>query len=378
VSDYLGLRASAIYVVDEGIGAYRYITSLGAPAKIKDLIRKDIPIDKSSVIGIAATQKQIITPSALQKFPELARQVAGLTMGNVKQMIYVPFVARGKVWAVLGGKLGRGFSLTRPIQQTLEAIGAQVAVGIENARRYETEKNIADTLQSALLEMPHKIEGIKFGSLYRSATEAAKVGGDFYELFELDRNRIGVIIGDVSGKGIEAATLTSLVKNTIKAYAFEDASPAVVIAKTNEIIRRASPDSSFVTVFFGTLDTKTRELVYCSGGHLPGLIKRTGSGVEVLCTNSPIVGAFADMAYCHDKIILEYDDTLVLYTDGVTEARFEGHCFEEERLISILNELTPTPVEEIPKVIFEQLETYTDGNLSDDVVLLAVVLDNQD
>ncbi|MCL5291307.1 MAG: SpoIIE family protein phosphatase [Actinobacteria bacterium] len=252
-------------------------------------------------------------------------------------------------------------------------VGASISLALENARLYAVERSIADTLQEALLTVPEHIPGIDFGYLYRSATEIAKVGGDFYDLFELEDGRVGIAVGDISGKGLEAATLTSLVKNAIKAYAYQEESPASIMAKTNDVVRRTSPQD-FVTVFFAILDTRSGVLKYCSAGHPPAILRRKTSETFPLLARSPVIGAFAGLKYVDDETILEKGDTLVLYTDGVTEAKCEGDLFGEERLVSFVRKLKPGPAREIPGRIFGKVMDCTDGKLSDDVALLVISL----
>lgn len=253
-------------------------------------------------------------------------------------------------------------------------LAASVSLALENAQVYSTEHQIAETLQEALLITPECISGIEFGHLYRSATESAKVGGDFYDIFELDDRMIGVMVGDVSGKGIGAATLTAMVKNAIKAHAYERCLPSSVMAKVNDMVLRSSPDDSFVTVFFALLDRKTGELIYCSAGHPPALLKRASGEVEMLSSSSPIIGAFENMQYRDGKQFLEKGDILVAYTDGLTEARCKFGLFGEERLAILLNGLRNESAASMPAAIINKIMECAEGVLVDDVALMAVGL----
>lgn len=255
-------------------------------------------------------------------------------------------------------------------------VGTAVSLAIENARLYETERAISNTLQEALLTIPEEIPGVGFGQLYRSATESAKVGGDFYDLIELEHDRVGILIGDVSGKGLEAATTTSFIKNTIKVYAYEDISPASVIAKANEAFRRTSTRAAFATVFFGVLDIKTGILSYCSAGHPPAILRKRTSEIVLLSTRSPFIGVFTGLNYVEQIEMLEKGDILFLYTDGATEARREGEFFGEHRLVKCLQECS-MPVKEVPKLVFDEIMSFTGGRLLDDIALLAVTLEHK-
>lgn len=251
-------------------------------------------------------------------------------------------------------------------------LAASVSLALENARLYEAERNIADTLQEALTTVPERIAGVIYSYLYRSATEVAKIGGDFYDIFEIEHGKIGIVIGDVSGSGIEAAALTAVVKNTIKAHAYENGTPASVMAKTNDLIVRVTPASIFVTVFFGVLETDTGKLTYCSAGHPPAIVKRREAGVELLTEQSPMIGAFSGLSYQDGKEILKEGDILILYTDGVIEARSDDELFGAERLAVFIENLMPAPSKEIPQAIFNQVIDFSDGKLLDDVALLSI------
>ncbi|MHB0980690.1 MAG: MASE3 domain-containing protein [Thermoleophilia bacterium] len=241
----------------------------------------------------------------------------------------------------------------------------------------ERFEHIADVLQEALLSVPPELPGVEFGHLYRSATQAARVGGDFYDIFALDDDRVAVVVGDVSGKGLAAATLTSRVKDTMRAYTFEGGSPAWVLERTNSILMRSTDVTSWVSVFLGILQVSTGRLVYCSAGHPPAAVRRTVTPAgahtsSLLETTSPIVGAFETAQFKDEEDVLGPGDVLLLYTDGVIEARRGRDLFGEERLLALLSELDGIATPSIPGRIFASVLAYTSGRLSDDIALVAV------
>lgn len=268
----------------------------------------------------------------------------------------------------------RSSSLTLVDSETdfARRLGTLMSFTFENAALYATQREIADTLQAALLTVPRRIPWIDFGFLYRSATTSAAVGGDFYDLFELDGNRVGIVLGDVSGKGVQAATLTSLVKNTIRALAYEDESPATVLGKTSTVILKATPASIFVTIMFCVLDTDSGRLDYCSAGHTRGIVRREGRDAELLEVGSPLAGAFPGTEFKDGKTVIEEGDLLVLYTDGVTEARQDGELFGEERLVEFVQRMEPVGPKKVPQMIFDEVMRYTGDKLSDDVAIVSV------
>jgi len=253
-------------------------------------------------------------------------------------------------------------------------LGTLLSLAFENAQLYSAQRQIADTLQTALLTPPREIPGLEFGYLYRSATAAASVGGDLYDLFELSEHCVGVLIGDVSGKGVEAATLAGLVKNTIRALTYENESPADVIAKANDIVFKATDSSIFVTLMLGILDTRTGKFVYCSAGHTRGIVKKRGGDVELLETQSPLTGAFSVVDFVNGETSIGKGDALVLYTDGVTESRRDGELLGENGLVALVEAFGTVPTGEIPAAIFEDVLDYSGGELADDIAIISVSL----
>lgn len=292
---------------------------------------------------------------------------------GIKSILAVPLLLRESVGILSFIFTSQQIDFTDAQVDFVNKLALSLSLALENARLYSSERNIANTLQAALLTVPPSISNLDFGYLYRPATEAARVGGDFFDLFETEQD-IGIIIGDVSGKGFEAATLGSLTKNGIKAYMFENGSPAKIMAKTNNIIIESSPATVFVSVFFGILNKRTGRLTYCNAGHPPPLLKRKTSKTETLTVNSPIIGAFSNLHFFDDEVALEKGELLILYTDGVIEARCEKEFFGEDRLIDLTEELFPAKANLIPQAIFNQVASCTGGKLTDDVAILAISL----
>ncbi len=146
----------------------------------------------------------------------------------------------------------------------------QVRTHRELEQSYEHEHRIAETLQTALLsKVPRQIDGFAFETAYRAALEEARVGGDFYDVFRIDENTLGIVIGDVSGKGLRAAVEVAAAKNTIRGRAYESTDPAVVMEKTNNTLLRELSPEDFITVFLGVLDSTSKMLHYANGGHPP-------------------------------------------------------------------------------------------------------------
>jgi serine phosphatase RsbU (regulator of sigma subunit) len=324
-------------------------------------------------LGVGIPSLGTIAPAVLAE-AEAARFVSKLDAElYVGSILAIPLLLREEsIGWVLFHYRSPGLKLGDSEKDFARRLGTLMSFTFENARLYATQREIADTLQAALLTVPGKIPGTDFGYLYRSATTSAAVGGDFYDVFELEGNRVGIVVGDVSGKGVQAATLTSLVKNTIRALAYEDESPAAVLGKTSAVIFRATPAEIFVTIMFCVLDTTSGRMTYCCAGHTRGIVKRAGGDTELLEVGSALAGAFPDVELADGETAVEEGDLLVLYTDGVTEARQDGELFGEERLVEFVRSMEPVRPKKVPQVIFNEVLRFARGKLSDDVAIVAV------
>ena len=248
-----------------------------------------------------------------------------------------------------------------------------LAFALDNAQLHEQQKSIAQKLQQTLLDIPEQMSGVQFGHLYRSATEEASVGGDFYDVFGAKKGRIAVLIGDVCGHGVEAARVATLVKDVVHAFAHEFHEPSVVLAKTNELLlEKQTP--GFVTLFLGALDAETGRFTYSSAGHPSALLRLKGGEVAPLATGSAPLGIFADYSWKESEIRLQRQELLLLYTDGAIEARQNGEFFGQEGLVTVLERWRETSPESLPAAILDEVMTFSGGVLTDDVALLALSL----
>ena len=243
----------------------------------------------------------------------------------------------------------------------------------------EQDKRISQALQAGMRNELQQVEGITAQAVYSSATEAAFVGGDFYDLIRLPDHRACVIMGDVSGKGVEAASVSAAVKTALGAYAWEGLAPARMVRSLNEFLLGFSRIETFATLFVGIVDLSAGTLRYCSAGHPPALLIHDGADeISTLDVQSGVVGAFHDMTYADGKVSLVPGDVLLLYTDGTTEARDpSGAFFGEEGLRDmVMRESDSTkPFDGFVDRLLGTLEAFTGQNLDDDVAMLALRID---
>ena len=249
-----------------------------------------------------------------------------------------------------------------------------LAVGAEESQQ---NKHISQALQSGMKNELQQVEGISAEGIYSSATADAFVGGDFYSMIKLPGRRACIIMGDVSGKGIEAASISSAVKTALSAYAWEGRTPARMVATLNEFLLGFSRVETFATLFVGIVDLATSSLTYCSAGHPPAILVSAQSGdAELLDVQSGVVGAFHDMEYKNGTVRLHEGDILLLYTDGTTEARSpEGAFFGETGLRDMIMNEVPRGFDSLLNRFLSTLDRYTGRRLDDDVAMVALRFD---
>ena len=299
---------------------------------------------------------------------------------DLAEAMVVPVAVNGE-WAgaLVFGRREPGSGFDELVKGFARRVSQAVSLAYGNMREFESEHRIAETLQESLLRLPERVPGVAHASLYNSSTLAARVGGDFFDLFALPDGRVGAIVGDVSGKGLEAAVLTSVIKDTIRAYAHECAAPAEVMAKANHVLCVSGRLPDFASAVYLTLDPQTGEYTYCCAGHPPIVAIRADGAAEPCDCGSPVIGAFPDVEFVEATGILGDGDSLVLYTDGITEARAgDGEFFGDARLLETLSGLSDHDVAQVAQALFERVASFADGRLADDIAVLTLALDRSE
>jgi sigma-B regulation protein RsbU (phosphoserine phosphatase) len=240
----------------------------------------------------------------------------------------------------------------------------------------QQELDIANIIQTSILKktFPAFPERKEF-EIYAKMLTAKEVGGDLYDFFLIDKYRLGIVIGDVSGKGIAAALLMAVCKTLLKATAFKGMPADSVLSEVNNIIVDESPPNMFVTVFFGVLDTRSGAFEYSNGGHNPPyLISAEGKVKQLDNIGGLMIGAFKDVQFESNVIMIKSGESLVFYTDGVTEAfNKEGEEFQESRLENVLEGKNSLNVNDLVQHVFDNVQSFSDGvEQSDDISCLAL------
>ncbi len=308
-----------------------------------------------------------------------------IASAHLGSLLCVPIRARDRPIGVvlLGRRKGRAvFSAGE--EKLLLAIATEGGVAYDRAllldervqrERLEEELSVGRRIQLSLLpaSSPHHA-GWEFAAVYRAARQ---VGGDFYDFIETPEapGTLGLIIGDVTGKGVPAALLMASTRAILRASSAGRPPPSVILERTNEQLLRDGRAGLFVTALYGSLDLITGDLVFASGGHDPPLwIRGDARQSRLLTTRGTLLGAFGAIRLEDRHIRLAPGDTLVLYTDGVTEARDRvGRLFGERRLRANLTANAAGSAEETAQAVLNAVSDFV-GNIppSDDLTLVVV------
>ncbi len=246
----------------------------------------------------------------------------------------------------------------------------QLLDAVEARKVLEKELEIAQKIQSAMLP---NIEDSNRYEVSALLVPAKDIGGDFYDFYQLDENWISFVIGDVSGKGIPAALFMSMSRILIKSFASHDRSTAHVITKVNNEIADRNKECMFVTIFMVMFNTTTGEMVYTNAGHNPPYIRRGDGSIEKLSDmHGPVVGAVEGIYYKESRNILNDNDAIILFTDGVTEARDKNQVlFNDNRLLEVIRANNFDDTETITNAIYSAVKNHESGTeQSDDITLL--------
>ena len=235
---------------------------------------------------------------------------------------------------------------------------------------------VASQVQTAVL--PAALPVTEHFDVHASMTPAREIGGDFYDFFSLDDDRMGLVIADVSDKGIPAALFTMVSRALLKAAARNHASPAKCLQEVNELVSQDNDACMFVTLFYAVLDLRDGRLVYSNGGHNPPRLVRAGEVQEVPATGDIALGIALDHEFHDSEIPLQIGDTLFLYTDGITEACNAAEDeFGEQRLDDLLHELSDDGAAGTVEAIVGAVEEFAAGVAQfDDMTCMALRLNS--
>ena len=410
-----------LVVVFGALSVYGTISGVeiqGAIFNVRDLGPMVGGLVGGPVVGIGAGIIGALYRSQLGGFTVVPCSIATILAGLLGGLIWwrngrkFPVLAVAVSFAVLmeGLHMLITLAICRPLEQALVVVSSValpmilanaagmfifgfIIVNLENERRMQAERDdllremerkntelaIAAEIQRSFL--PDAIAQIEHFDIAAKSVMAKEVGGDFFdvipfEVIHMGKDRLGILIADVSGKGIPAAIFMALSRIVVRVNAmWHQQQPAEAIRDANAIITADSKSGMFVTLFYGVLDARDRSLTYVNAGHNPPLVCRgADGGFSELPATGMAIGADQDAAYASGRIVLGPGDVMVLYTDGITEAEnVRQEMFGEERLREAILRSRTLPAAAIVGAILESVQTFAGDNpQSDDITLMVV------
>jgi len=255
-----------------------------------------------------------------------------------------------------------------------EELGGHLGVAIRVDRVFRQRSQVAEALQASLLptRLP-EVPGLEFAAAYIGATQFQEISGDFYDVFKAG-DGWGIAVGDVCGKGQDAAAMTAAARHAIRAFATVHDTPADVLAAANEVLVAEDYDDRFVTASLAFLRQRGRRVQVQLGscGHVGPAVVRADGRVEILEGHGLPLGLFSDTQPGRLELELNQGDVLFFYTDGVTEARSSDLAFFEDRLADALAAVAGHSASDIVRAVQELVTSFSAGELKDDVTILAV------
>lgn len=310
------------------------------------------------------TDEMLVESAADDRQLEMLREV------GFRSAIIVPMrLGRRTLGAMTMVTADSGRALTAADVELAEQIAARAAVAIENARLFSERSAIAHTLQQSLLpaRLP-EIPGYELASLYIPAVAGSEVGGDFYDVWQVDDAWL-LVIGDVVGKGIAAASLTSLVRNTLRVASDFLAGPAELLAYLDRTLKAQSARSLCTALCIRMGDGR---ITLAVGGH-PLPVRVGASGIVPVGEHGSLLGGFSDAEWHETAVTLEPGETLIAYTDGVTDAVGQaGERFGMARLSQALESARERPAGDLVASLTAALESFQEGDHADDIAVLAL------
>ncbi|MFL5766629.1 MAG: PAS domain S-box protein [Actinomycetota bacterium] len=341
----------------------RYPTDMSAPYGVPKVIRT----------GRAEVVSEIL-PSMLDEVgldDELRRIITDL---QLRSTMTVPLAARGRVFGAITlvwAESGRNY--TQDDLPLVEELAARAALAIDNARLFQERDHIAVALQRSLLppELP-TIPTVELAARYRASGAGNEVGGDFYDVFETGDGNWSLLIGDVCGKGPEAAALMGVARHTVRTASMQEHRPSRILSILNEGILRQSSDGRFCTVCYVRMHPREdgARLTVATGGHPLPLILRADGSVEQAGVPGTLIGVLEDPEITDLALELGPRDAMVLYTDGVTDEQNDEQEFGEHRLTKVIRSCAGKDAEEIARTIEQAVIDFAPGVPRDDIAIL--------
>jgi serine phosphatase RsbU (regulator of sigma subunit) len=285
----------------------------------------------------------------------------------------VPVALPNEVVASLGVFSFRpGDPISQETVEAATALAGQAALAIDNARLYQQQKQFADTMQRSLLPRSRPvIEGLEVGEVYEPSARV-DVGGDVYDFLALEDGRLAVVLGDVTGHGVDATADMAMAKFVFRSLAREHSEPADFLASANDVICSEIGPGKFISMSYVVVDGRSGRVSGASAGHpAPRIVLPDGS-TRPLEAHGLVLGIDGGQEYSESHADLPPGAALVLFTDGVIEARRSGELYGDDRLDALLAERHELPARSLAAAVAEDAREFAGGDLSDDLAVVVI------
>jgi GAF domain-containing protein/anti-sigma regulatory factor (Ser/Thr protein kinase) len=312
-------------------------------------------------------QRTVLVPSA-----ELPSDLGEDASGDV---LVLPLVARGRLLGLILVGRPTGSVYAADDVGVLTDLARRAALAVDNARLYEERSSIAKALQASLLPptLP-TAPGLEFGGRYAAAGEGNEVGGDFYDVFSMPTGGWGVAIGDVCGKGAEAAAITGMARDVLRLLLRDGAAPPVALQRLNESILELGDRGRFCTAALGIVQPGKTGLHVrlSSAGHPPPVLVDAAGNARFVGRSGTLLGVLPDVELSEDELVLAPGEALVFYTDGVTERRSGMDMFGDSRLLACVRAVAGRGADLIAGHLESDVRRFGAGPSRDDLAVLVI------
>jgi phosphoserine phosphatase RsbU/P len=369
---------AAVLRLPDGRGEDFVVRSIYVPdprlaAALEPILKRPQPSARLRALGLGRARNALVLDPVTAEHLGGGHELLAPFLRRGSSAVVVPIMASGEVIAALTLLvLDPASPVDGETVETARSLASQAALAIDNARLYQQQAGFADAMQRSLLpSAPPVLPGIEVGSVYESSARL-DVGGDVFDFTTLPDGRLAVVVGDVTGKGIDAAADMAMTKYVFRSLTREHPDPGDFLRAANEVVVDEVHEGKFVTMLYLTLDLSTGELACASAGHPnPRLIRADGTVVE-LSPHGLALGIEPDQEYAEAREILEPGSVVVLFTDGVLEARSDGELYGERRLGRLLAERRDEPASDLARAVVEGARAFSGGDLGDDSAVVVV------
>ena len=368
----LGASATALGVVLEDRNLVQLLAWVGYSDESVEP-RREVSLEEPTPGNRAVKRRVSAFYESLEDLRSTFRDVPPLMeLEAHESFLYVPLVAGRRANGLLVMSWAERYALSTEDRRFVEALAGQAAQALDRASAYDSEQSIAETLQRSVLptSLP-RVEGMQLAARYLPGTAGVAVGGDWFDAIRLQDGQLGLVVGDVVGKGVQAAATMGQLRNGLRAFSLDRMKPSSTLTRLNRLAEEIM-DTAFATVVYVVIDVEARLCRYTSAGHPPPLIRFPDGRVEFMEGGRGVpLGAGTDTRYTQEILELPVGAILVLYTDGLVERRGESIDEGLDRLRVAVSE-GPREPEQLVEHVLRQL--VGSGERGDDIALLAVRL----